>query len=66
DESGRRSVVQKADSNFFMEVDTVIIAIGTGPNPLIKVTTPEIETNREGCIVVNEQGASSVAGVFAG
>ncbi len=66
DASGRRSPVVKEGSNFELEVDTVIMAIGTSPNPLIRSTTPGLETNRRGCLVTNEQGQTSREGVFAG
>ena len=49
-----------------MEVDTVIMSIGTSPNPLIKSTTEGLEVNRRGGIVVNEEGLTSRAGVYAG
>ena len=66
DESGRRSPVEKAGSEFEVECDVVIMALGTSPNPLLKSTTKGLETNRRGCIVTNEQGATSREGVFAG
>ena len=66
DESGRRSPVEKAGSNFRIECDTVIMALGTSPNPLIATTTQGLETNRRGCIVADESGATSRKGVFAG
>lgn len=44
----------------------VVMAIGQGPNPLLKQTTPELETNKRGNIVTNEEGATSIPGVFAG
>lgn len=66
DESGRRRPVEIKGSNFVIYVDTVIIAIGTSPNPLIKSTTEGLETNRKGCIVVDETAATSRRGVFAG
>lgn len=67
DDSGRRRPVEKAGSNFILDVDTVIPAIGTSPNPLIKSTTPDLETNRWGCIVADEKtGQTSKEGVFAG
>ena len=66
DESGRRSPVEKAGSEFEVECDVVIMALGTSPNPLLKSTTKGLETNRRGCIVTNEQGATSRDGVFAG
>ena len=67
DESGRRRPVAKEGSEFDLELDTVIMAIGTSPNPLIRSTTPGLETNRRGCIVTNgEDGLTSRAGVYAG
>jgi len=66
DESGRRRPVEVKDSNFVLDVDTVIIAIGTSPNPLIKSTTEGLETNKKGCIVADESAATSRKGVFAG
>ncbi len=67
DESGRRRPVEKKGSNFVLDVDAVIIAIGTSPNPLIKSTTEGLETNRKGCIVADEATmATSREGVFAG
>jgi glutamate synthase (NADPH/NADH) small chain len=58
--------VEKAGSNFILEVDTVIIAIGQGPNPLIQNTTPGMETNRHGNIIADENGKTTKEGVFAG
>ena len=49
-----------------MEVDTVIVAIGTSPNPLIRSTTPGLEANKRGCITTDETGATSREGVFCG
>ena len=66
DESGRRSPVVKEGSDFEIECDVVIMALGTSPNPLIASTTEGLETNRRGCIVANESGATSREGVFAG
>lgn len=67
DASGRRRPVEVKDSNFDIQVDSVIMAIGTSPNPLIKSTTKGLETNRRGCIVANEEdGATTRQGVFAG
>ena len=67
DESGRRAPVEKKDSAFEIELDTVIMSIGTSPNPLIRKTTPRLETNKKGCIVTfDESGKTSRAGVFAG
>lgn len=66
DESGRRRPVEVKGSNFVLDVDTVIISIGTSPNPLIKSTTQGLETNKKGCIVADENAATSRKGVFAG
>ena len=67
DESGRRSPVVKENSNFKIDVDTVIMAIGTSPNPLISSTTKGLEINKRGCIVTkSEYGETSRDGVFAG
>ena len=66
DESGRRSPIVKPDSDFTIECDVVIMALGTSPNPLLKSTTAGLETNRRGCIVANEMGATTREGVFAG
>lgn len=66
DESGRRSPVVKAGSEFEIECDVVIMALGTSPNPLIAATTDGLETNRRGCIVADDAGRTSREGVFAG
>ncbi|MBR2861108.1 MAG: NADPH-dependent glutamate synthase [Clostridia bacterium] len=66
DEKGRRRPVVIPDSEFELEVDTVIMSIGTSPNPLIKSTTEGLEVNRWGGIVVNEDGLTSRSGVYAG
>jgi glutamate synthase (NADPH) small chain len=66
DDSGRRRPVPIEGSEFVMEVDTAIVAIGQTPNPLIRMTTPGLETTRWGGIVVDETGESSIPGVFAG
>ncbi|WP_454959820.1 NADPH-dependent glutamate synthase [Filifactor alocis] len=66
DESGRRRPVEIPNSEFEMEVDTVIMSLGTKPNPLITSTTDGLETNRKQCIVVNENGVTSLEGVYAG
>ena len=67
DASGRRSPIEKAGSEFELEVDLVIIAVGTSPNPLIKSTTPGLESDRRGCIVTAEDGVTTTkAGVWAG
>lgn len=66
DTSGRRSPVEIKGSEYVLDVDMVVMAIGQGPNPLLKQTTPELETNKRGNIVANEEGATSIPGVFAG
>ncbi len=66
DASGRGSPVPVAGSNFVLDVDTVVIAIGQGPNPLIQNTTPGLAVNKRGNIVADEMGATSKEGVFAG
>ena len=67
DESGRRRPVEKKGSEFEIEVDSVIMAIGTSPNPLIRSTTPGLEANRHGCLVTEgESGKTSREGVWAG
>ncbi len=66
DESGRRRPVVKQDSEFVLDVDCVVMAIGTSPNPLIKNTTKGIETNKHGCFICDENGLTSREGVYAG
>jgi glutamate synthase (NADPH/NADH) small chain len=66
DESGRRSLIVKQGSDFEIPCDVVIMALGTSPNPLLKSTTKGLETNRRGCIVADESGATTREGVFAG
>ena len=66
DENGRRRPVAIPNSEFETEVNTVIMAIGTSPNPLIKDTTSNLEVNRRGGIIVTEDGATTKVGVYAG
>ena len=67
DASGRRSPVEVAGSEFDLELDTVIMSLGTSPNPLISSTTKGLDINRRKCIVAEEEtGATSKQGVFAG
>ena len=66
DASGRRRPVEIPGSEFTLDVDTVVMAIGTSPNPLIKSTTDGLEVNRRGGIVINEDGLTSRKGVYAG
>ena len=66
DESGRRSPIEKAGSDFEIPCDVVIMALGTSPTPLLKMTTEGLETNRKGCLVADEKGATTREGIFAG
>ncbi len=66
DESGRRSPVEKKGSEFVLDVDCVVMSIGTSPNPLIRNTTKGLETNRKGCFICDENGLTSREGVYAG
>ena len=66
DASGRRRPIEKVGSEFDLPVDCVIMSLGTTPNPLIKNTTPGLEVNRKGGIVVNEEGLTPHQNVYAG
>ena len=66
DERGRRRPVEVSGSEFVLDVDAVVISIGTSPNPLIKSTTEGLEVNRWGGIIVTDDGATTKAGVYAG
>ena len=66
DASGRRRPIEVPDSEFVLDVDTVIMSLGTSPNPLIRSTTPGLETNRKGCLIVDENEMTTREGVFAG
>lgn len=66
DESGRRRPVEIKGSEEVLDVDTVVVAIGQTPNPLIRKTTEGLETNKRGCIVADETGKTSKAHVYAG
>ena len=66
DASGRRRPVAIEGSEFKLDVDTVIMALGTSPNPLIRSTTPGLETNKKGCLIVNEENMTTREGVYAG
>ena len=66
DASGRRRPVAIEDSNFVFDVDTVIVAVGQGPNPLLIHATPELKTTKKGTILVDEYFQTSIPGVFAG
>ena len=67
DASGRRRPIEIPGSEFTMEMDTVIMSLGTSPNPLLRTTTPGLETNKHGCIVTGgDDGDTSREGVYAG
>ena len=66
DESGRRRPKEVPGSEFDLEVDTVIMSIGTSPNPLIRRTTNGIEANKRGCLIVNEEMMTTREGIYAG
>ena len=67
DERGRRRPIEIKGSEFILDVDTVIMSIGTSPNPLIKMTTTGLDVNKRGGIIVQEAtGATSRSGVYAG
>ena len=66
DESGRRRPVQKPGSEFYMEIDTFIPALGTQPNPLLPKRTPGLEISNRGTVVADEKGKTSKNGTWAG
>ena len=66
DASGRRRPVAKEGSEFVLDMDCVIMALGTSPNPLIKATTPGLDTKKWGEIIADENGLTSMEGVYAG
>ena len=66
DESGRRSPVEVPGSEFEIEADTVIMSLGTSPNPLISSTTIGLDVNRRKCIITDESGKTTKEGVYAG
>ena len=66
DESGRRKPVVKEGSEYIMDVDTVIMSLGTSPNPLISSTTKGLETNKWKCIIADDNGLTTKEGVYAG
>jgi glutamate synthase (NADPH/NADH) small chain len=66
DDSGRRRPIALPGTEYQIKVDAVVVAIGNESNPLIKATTPEIETSRWGNIIVDEHGMTSIDGVYAG
>ena len=66
DASGRRRPIAVEGSEFVLDVDTVIMSLGTSPNPLIRSTTPGLETNKKGCLVVDEDLMTTRDQVYAG
>ena len=66
DASGRRRPIPVEGSNFEIPVDTVIMSLGTSPNPLIRTTTEGLEANKKGCLVADEHMATTREGVYAG
>ena len=66
DSSGRRKPVPVKGSEYVIDVDAVVVAIGQTPNPLIKSVTPELETQKWGGIIADEMGRTSMKGVYAG
>lgn len=66
DESGRRRPVEVEGSNFVLDIDCMIMAIGTSPNPLIRHTTQGLEVNRKGCFIVDDTNMTSRTGIYAG
>lgn len=67
DSSGRRRPIEIENSEFIMEVDSVIMSLGTSPNPLISNATKELKTNKRGCLLVDEESLkTSLKGIYAG
>ena len=66
DASGRRRPIVKEGSEFVLNVDTMIMALGTSPNPLIRSTTPGLDADKHGCLIADEKGKTTHEGVFAG
>ena len=66
DASGRRRPVEIENSNFVLDVESVIMALGTSPNPLIRTTTSGIDANKRGCLIVDENMKTTKDGVYAG
>ena len=66
DEKGRRRPVEIAGSEFVLPVDTIIVAIGQKPNPIIAKTTPELKTTERGVLALDEEGKTTMSGVYAG
>ena len=66
DASGRRRPIPIPDSEVMRDVDTVIMALGTSPNPLLRAATPGLEANKKGCLIVDETAMTSRDMVYAG
>ena len=66
EEKGRRRPMPVEGSNFVLEVDAMIDALGTSPNPLLRMTTPGLEADKHGCLIADEKGKTTHEGVFAG
>ncbi|MBP3704477.1 MAG: FAD-dependent oxidoreductase, partial [Clostridia bacterium] len=66
DASGRRRPVVKENSEFTIPMDCVIMSLGTSPNPLLKATTPGLDTKKWGEIIADDNGLTSIEGVYAG
>ena len=66
DEKGRRRPMPVEGSNFVLEVDCMIDALGTSPNPLLRMTTPGLEADKHGCLIADEKSKTTHEGVFAG
>lgn len=66
DASGRRRPIAKEGSNFVLDIDCMIMSIGTSPNPLIRSTTKGLEANKWGCLIADENGKTTREGVYAG
>ena len=66
DEKGRRRPMPVEGSNFVLEVDAMIDALGTSPNPLLRMNTPGLEADKHGCLIADEKGKTTHEGVFAG
>ena len=66
DEKGRRRPIPVEGSNFVLEVDAMIDALGTSPNPLLRMTTPGLEADKHGCLIADEKGKTTHEGVYAG
>jgi glutamate synthase (NADPH/NADH) small chain len=66
DDSGRRRPIPKKESEFVIEIDTALVAIGQNPNPLVPQSYKSLETEKWGNIKVDENGATNVPGIYAG